>query len=195
MAIDQRDCEEWSGFEAGAVGVAVDWGDATDLAGGWCTCLGLFVSFHQHFLSSSAIVPQRITVNPSFIAYKHKHLSFRILPLSSDAGLIETIPDAISVHSIKKHAYAQGLNQPGLAYTLYDYFVREFGGGSVGGERWRRAQDSFMRSLAGYCVVCYLLGVKDRLVFCGLFESLLGVLWVFFFFLFFLILIFEVIPF
>ncbi|KAJ3030486.1 Phosphatidylinositol 4-kinase pik1alpha (PI4-kinase)(PtdIns-4-kinase), partial [Rhizophlyctis rosea] len=87
---------------------------------------------------------------------------FRILPLSSDAGLIETIPDAISVHSIKKHAYSQGLNQPGLAYTLYDYFVAEFGGGSVGGEKWRRAQDAFMRSLAGYCVVCYLLGVKDR---------------------------------
>ena len=50
--------------------------------------------------------------------------SFQILITSEQSGLIETIPDSISVHSIKNEGYAKELNQQGIAYTLYDYFIK-----------------------------------------------------------------------
>lgn len=50
--------------------------------------------------------------------------SFRVLITSVSSGLIEVIPDSVSVHSIKKEAYLKRVNQPGFAYTLYDHFVR-----------------------------------------------------------------------
>ncbi|KAI8921573.1 hypothetical protein BC831DRAFT_476559 [Entophlyctis helioformis] len=85
---------------------------------------------------------------------------FRMLITSEQSGLIETIRDAISVHSIKKEGYARQLNQSGIAYTLYDYFIKEFG--QPGCDNFQRAQDNFMRSLAGYSIICYLLQIKDR---------------------------------
>jgi len=85
---------------------------------------------------------------------------YQILVASDEAGLIETIPDSISIHSIKKDGYANGLNQKGVAFTLYDYFVKEFG--DPGSESFLEAQDNFMRSLAGYCLISYILQVKDR---------------------------------
>ncbi|KAJ3225831.1 Phosphatidylinositol 4-kinase pik1alpha (PI4-kinase)(PtdIns-4-kinase) [Clydaea vesicula] len=84
---------------------------------------------------------------------------YRILVTSEDSGFIETIPDSISVHSVKKEGYAKELNQKGVAFTLYDYFVQQFG--EPGSESFLVAQDNFMRSLAGYCIVCYILQVKD----------------------------------
>ncbi|TPX56579.1 1-phosphatidylinositol 4-kinase [Powellomyces hirtus] len=85
---------------------------------------------------------------------------FRILITSDQSGIMETIRDAISVHSIKKEGYAKQLNEKGLPFTLYDYFVREFGHPSS--TRFCAAQDNFMRSLAAYSVICYLLQIKDR---------------------------------
>jgi phosphatidylinositol 4-kinase len=49
--------------------------------------------------------------------------NFRILITSDQSGLIETIPDSMSIHSIKKQGYQRGLNQPGIMYTLYDHFI------------------------------------------------------------------------
>ncbi|KAL2917820.1 Phosphatidylinositol 4-kinase pik1alpha (PI4-kinase)(PtdIns-4-kinase) [Polyrhizophydium stewartii] len=86
--------------------------------------------------------------------------SFRMLITSEQSGLVETVRDAISIHSIKKEGYARQLNQQGIAYTLYDYFVKEFG--QPGCDSFQRAQDNFMRSLAGYSIICYLLQIKDR---------------------------------
>ena len=86
--------------------------------------------------------------------------SFRVLVASSTSGLIETIRDAISIHSIKKDAYARSLNQHGLVYTLYDYFVKEFG--QPGCDNFQKAQDNFMKSLAAYSIIAYVLQVKDR---------------------------------
>ncbi|KAJ3389628.1 Phosphatidylinositol 4-kinase pik1alpha (PI4-kinase)(PtdIns-4-kinase) [Entophlyctis sp. JEL0112] len=77
-----------------------------------------------------------------------------------DGGLVETIQNAISIHSIKKHGYSNNLNAPGLAYTLYDHFIQEFG--APASKKFLKAQDAFMRSLAGYSIVCYLLQIKDR---------------------------------
>jgi len=52
--------------------------------------------------------------------------SFRILVTSENSGLVETINDAVSVHSIKKDAYARRAEdgtQVFTTFTLYDHFV------------------------------------------------------------------------
>ncbi|WFC97413.1 1-phosphatidylinositol 4-kinase [Malassezia yamatoensis] len=86
---------------------------------------------------------------------------FRIVVLNEDAGLIETITDAISIHSIKKDAYAQQLDGRAIAtYTLYDHFVQTYGEPHT--MRFRQAQKRFAESLAGYAIVSYLLQIKDR---------------------------------
>ncbi|KAI9352139.1 kinase-like domain-containing protein [Obelidium mucronatum] len=85
---------------------------------------------------------------------------YRVLVTSHQGGLIETVQNAISVHSIKKEGYNKHLNQPGVAYSLYDYFIQEFG--APASKKFLKAQDAFMRSLAGYSIVCYLLQIKDR---------------------------------
>ncbi|WFD41498.1 1-phosphatidylinositol 4-kinase [Malassezia psittaci] len=86
---------------------------------------------------------------------------FRIVVLNEDAGLIETITDAVSIHSIKKDAYAQQLDGRAIAtYTLYDHFVQTYGEPHT--MRFRQAQKRFAESLAGYAIVSYLLQIKDR---------------------------------
>jgi hypothetical protein len=45
------------------------------------------------------------------------------LVFDDQSGLIETITDSISIHSIKKEGYANRLNENGIAFSLYDYFV------------------------------------------------------------------------
>lgn len=60
-------------------------------------------------------------VTDSFIAG-----SFRILVTSETSGLIETITDAVSVHSIKKDAYARTAadgTQVFTSFTLFDHYV------------------------------------------------------------------------
>lgn len=79
---------------------------------------------------------------------------------------METITDAVSVHSIKKEAYskmaASNTAQAGYlpSYTLYDHFVNEFGQPETA--RYCKAQDAFLKSLASYSVITYLLQIKDR---------------------------------
>jgi phosphatidylinositol 4-kinase len=85
---------------------------------------------------------------------------FRIMVMSDNSGFIETIKNSISIHSLKKDGYARQLNQRGLVYTLYDHFINEYG--EPGSEEFLRAQDNFMRSLAAYSVVSYVLQLKDR---------------------------------
>ncbi|KXS18212.1 kinase-like protein, partial [Gonapodya prolifera JEL478] len=85
---------------------------------------------------------------------------YRVLVTSEYGGLVETVPDAVSIHSLKKEAYGKRLNQQGLQYTLYDFFIKEFG--QPGCESFQKAQTNFMRSLAGYSLFCYLFNVKDR---------------------------------
>ncbi|KAJ3268339.1 Phosphatidylinositol 4-kinase pik1alpha (PI4-kinase)(PtdIns-4-kinase) [Terramyces sp. JEL0728] len=82
---------------------------------------------------------------------------FRILITSAQSGLIEVIPDSVSIHSIKKEGYSRRLNQPGIAYSLYDHFIKEFG--QPGCENFQKAQDNFMNSLAAYSIITYILQI------------------------------------
>ncbi|CAO0791861.1 unnamed protein product [Mucor circinelloides] len=85
---------------------------------------------------------------------------FRVLVTSDSSGLIETLKNTISIHSIKKDAYTRGWNEQGAVFTLYDYFEKLWG--PPDSDDFIKAQDAFMRSLAGYSIACYVLQIKDR---------------------------------
>ncbi|GMM28588.1 1-phosphatidylinositol 4-kinase [Martiniozyma asiatica (nom. inval.)] len=86
----------------------------------------------------------------------------KILVTSVSTGLVETITNAVSVHSIKKaleqHKLDKGEIPVGI--TLKDHFTLMFGDEKC--EKYQRAQENFAKSLAAYSVICYILQIKDR---------------------------------
>ncbi|KAG7885127.1 hypothetical protein KL938_001384 [Ogataea parapolymorpha] len=88
----------------------------------------------------------------------------RILVTSSTTGLVETITNALSIHSIKKsltqYMSLNNENPRGEIATLKDHFIRMFG--DENSPRYKLAQENFCISLASYSVICYLLQIKDR---------------------------------
>ncbi|THH33925.1 hypothetical protein EUX98_g243 [Antrodiella citrinella] len=86
---------------------------------------------------------------------------FRILITGNNSGLVETITDAVSIHSIKKAEYARRLAAGRLGHvSLYDHFKSSYGDPSS--SKFLRAQRNFAKSLAGYSLITYLLQIKDR---------------------------------
>ncbi|KAH9966684.1 kinase-like protein [Russula dissimulans] len=86
---------------------------------------------------------------------------FRILITGGSSGLVETITDAVSIHSIKKAEYARRLAGERLGHvTLLDHFKNTYGDPSSA--KFARAQRNFAKSLAGYSLITYLLQIKDR---------------------------------
>ncbi|THH16349.1 hypothetical protein EW146_g4282 [Bondarzewia mesenterica] len=86
---------------------------------------------------------------------------FRILITGGSSGLVETISDAVSIHSIKKAEYARRLTEGQLGHvTLLDHFKNTYGDPSSA--KFARAQRNFAKSLAGYSIITYLLQIKDR---------------------------------
>ncbi|XP_068108584.1 phosphatidylinositol 4-kinase beta isoform X2 [Hyperolius riggenbachi] len=75
---------------------------------------------------------------------------YKILVISADSGMIEPVVNAVSIHQVKKQSQL----------SLLDYFFQEHG--SCTTEAFLTAQRNFVQSCAGYCLVCYLLQVKDR---------------------------------
>nr|CAI5822240.1 unnamed protein product [Callosobruchus analis] len=75
---------------------------------------------------------------------------YRILCLSDDSGLIEPILNTVSLHQIKKHCQL----------SLLEYFIKEYG--PMTSEGFLTAQKNFVQSCAAYCLICYLIQVKDR---------------------------------
>lgn len=80
--------------------------------------------------------------------------TYRILSTSSSTGLIELLTDATSLDGLKKSE-----NYP-LEGGLRKYFEKVYGGPNT--KAFKAAQTNFMQSLAGYALVAYLLGLKDR---------------------------------
>ncbi|KAI0062271.1 kinase-like protein [Artomyces pyxidatus] len=86
---------------------------------------------------------------------------FRILITGGTSGLVETITDAVSVHSIKKAEYARRFAEGRMGHvSLLDHFKNTYGDPSSA--KFARAQQNFAKSLAGYSVITYLLQIKDR---------------------------------
>lgn len=77
---------------------------------------------------------------------------YKIVCLSNDSGLIEPILNTVSLHQIKKNSNK----------SLRDYFIDEYG--PADSDAFRIAQKNFVQSCAAYCLISYLLQVKDRLV-------------------------------
>jgi phosphatidylinositol 4-kinase len=80
--------------------------------------------------------------------------TYRILSTSSSTGLLEVLTDATSLDGLKK---SEGYPKAG---GLREYFEMVYG--KPDSDSFQAAQTNFMQSLAGYAIVSYLLGLKDR---------------------------------
>ena len=86
---------------------------------------------------------------------------YNIVVTSNNSGMIEPVLNAVSLHQIKKQS----------KMTLLQYFEHEFG--PQNSEEFLTAQKNFVQSCAAYCLVCYLMQVKDRYVLVAVSSSLL----------------------
>lgn len=88
----------------------------------------------------------------------------RILVTGEASGLVETITNGVSLHSIRRSltlaSIDSGLNPRRRMATLKDHFVKAFGGEDSAA--YRAGVDAFKRSLAAYSILSYVLQLKDR---------------------------------
>lgn len=77
---------------------------------------------------------------------------YTIVAMTPDSGLIEAIPDTISLDALRRKV-------PNYS-TLKNFFIDFFGDESTA--EFGEAKKNFIKSLATYCIVCYLLNLKDR---------------------------------
>jgi phosphatidylinositol 4-kinase B len=88
----------------------------------------------------------------------------RILVTGESSGLIETITNGVSLHSLKRSltlaTIASGTNTRKRIATLKDHFVKTFGEPESDG--YKTAVEAFTASLAAYSVISYVLQLKDR---------------------------------
>lgn len=77
---------------------------------------------------------------------------YDIVAISFRGGIMEAIPDTISIDSLRK-------NHPHFT-NLKHFFEEHFG--QSGSDSYENAKANFVESLAGYSILCYLLQVKDR---------------------------------
>ncbi|KAI0024818.1 phosphatidylinositol 3 [Xylariomycetidae sp. FL0641] len=88
----------------------------------------------------------------------------RILVTGESSGLIETITNGVSLHSLKRSltiaSIASGVNPRRRFATLKDHWVKTFG--TPDSEPYKAAVDAFKRSLAAYSMISYILQLKDR---------------------------------
>ena len=78
--------------------------------------------------------------------------SYEIIATGPRCGMIEMVPDSLSIDSIKKQMPPNN--------TLRDFFTLQYGKKSSTAHK--AARENFCNSLAAYCLVCYILQVKDR---------------------------------
>ncbi|KAI9823790.1 MAG: hypothetical protein M1819_001137 [Sarea resinae] len=88
----------------------------------------------------------------------------RILVTGESSGLVETITNGVSLHSLKRSltlaTLAAGTNPRGRIATLKDHFIKSFGEPDT--DSYKAGVDAFKRSLAAYSMICYVLQLKDR---------------------------------
>ena len=88
----------------------------------------------------------------------------RILVTGESSGLIETITNGVSLHSLKRSltlaSVESGENPRHRIATLKDHFLKAFG--QPDSETYRAGVDAFKRSLAAYSIISYILQLKDR---------------------------------
>ncbi|CAJ0933605.1 unnamed protein product, partial [Mesorhabditis belari] len=86
---------------------------------------------------------------------------YKICVLSQDAGLIEPIVDACSLHQIKRNQQMSNTEEGKLQPpSLKQHFLEHFG--KEDSDNFIKAQQKFVESCAAYSLACYFLQVKDR---------------------------------
>jgi len=78
---------------------------------------------------------------------------YEILSTGPDCGILECVPDAMSIDALKK-------SMPKELTSLRDFFTWQFGGAKS--PAYIQALNNFVASLAGYSLVCFILQIKDR---------------------------------
>ncbi|KAJ2990692.1 hypothetical protein NUW58_g2825 [Xylaria curta] len=88
----------------------------------------------------------------------------QILVTGESSGLIETITNGVSLHSLKRSltlsSIDSGVNPRRRFATLRDHWVKTFG--KPDSDPYKSAVDAFKRSLAAYSMIQYILQLKDR---------------------------------
>lgn len=77
--------------------------------------------------------------------------AYDIIATGPNCGILECVPDAISLDALKKATER---------VTLLDHFNTQYGGEDS--RELKKAKKEFMKSLAGYSLLCYILQIKDR---------------------------------
>lgn len=107
-------------------------------------------------LRQEQLAMQLITFFRQTFIQKKIHIWLRpyeIIATHPNCGIIECVPDALSIHTLKSAL-------PANKNSLLDYFNMKFNGpNSIS---FKNAQKDFAESLAGYSLVCYILQIKDR---------------------------------
>lgn len=90
--------------------------------------------------------------------------NMRILVTGESSGLIETITNAVSLHSLKRSltlaSITAGTNPRKRIATLQDHYLKTFGQPDT--PAYQKAIDCFSRSLAAYSIISYVFQLKDR---------------------------------
>ncbi|KAK7195919.1 phosphatidylinositol 4-kinase [Novymonas esmeraldas] len=73
------------------------------------------------------------------------------LPTHSDCGLLEVVEESSSMDGIKKATRVS---------SIYNYYLKAYDGEES--VLYRKAQQNFVESMAGYSIICYILQIKDR---------------------------------
>lgn len=77
--------------------------------------------------------------------------AYDIIATGPDCGILECVPDAISIDALKKATQRK---------SIFEHFAQQYGGEDS--RSFKKAQKCFMRSLAGYSLLCFILQIKDR---------------------------------
>jgi phosphatidylinositol 4-kinase len=75
---------------------------------------------------------------------------YRVVATAPGCGVIDVIPNSISRDQMGREK----------VNSLYDYYVTKFGG--VDSIQFQKARNNFIKSVAAYSVISYLLQFKDR---------------------------------
>lgn len=77
---------------------------------------------------------------------------YEIIATGHNVGIVEVVPNAVSIDQMKqKNKSMSSLND------IYQYCF-----GPINSSRYKKAINNYIRSLAGYSLVCYFLQIKDR---------------------------------
>jgi hypothetical protein len=107
----------------------------------------------QEQIASQIIAFMSKLLDESPLKIPNRIKAYSIVAISSDSGLIEAIPNTVSIDVIKKKELGYG----SLSNFFEKYFEME-----TNPKKYQQAQENFIISMANYSIICYLLNIKDR---------------------------------